>query len=70
MNADYAAKLEAFATLLELAGANTYSVRAYRRAADLIRESPVPVADLVRSGRVRELRGVGPSIETRLRELV
>jgi DNA polymerase (family X) len=69
-NADYAAKLEAFATLLDLAGANAYSVRAYRRAADLIRESPVPVAELVRSGRIRELRGVGPSIEARLRELV
>ena len=69
-NADYAAKLDSFATLLELAGANSYSVRAYRRAAELVRESPVPVADLVRSGRVRELRGVGPSIEARLRELV
>jgi DNA polymerase (family 10) len=69
-NADYAAKLEAFATLLELAGANTYSVRAYRRAAELIRESPADVGDLVRSGRIRELRGVGPSIEARLRELV
>jgi DNA polymerase (family X) len=69
-NTEYAAKLEAFATLLELAGANSYSVRAYRRAADLIRESPVHVADLVRSGRIRELRGVGPAIEARLRELV
>jgi DNA polymerase (family X) len=69
-NAFYAAKLEAFATLLELAGANTYSVRAYRRAADLLRESPVHVADLVDSGRIRELRGVGPSIEARIRELV
>jgi DNA polymerase (family 10) len=69
-NADYAAKLDAFATLLELAGANSYSVRAYRRAAELVRESPVHVADLVHSGRVRELRGVGPSIEARLRELV
>ena len=69
-NADYAAKLEAFATLLELAGANTYSVRAYQRVAELIRESPADVGDLVRSGRIRELRGVGPSIEARLRELV
>jgi DNA polymerase (family X) len=69
-NATYAAKLEAFATMLELAGANSYSVRAYRRAADLIRESPVHVGDLVHSGRIRELRGVGPSIERRLRELV
>jgi DNA polymerase (family 10) len=69
-NADYAAKLDALATLLELAGANSYSVRAYRRAADTVRESPVSVAELVRSGRVRELRGIGPSIEARLLELV
>ncbi len=69
-NASYAAKLEAFATMLELAGANHYSVRAYRRAADLIRESPAQLGDLVHSGRVRDLRGVGPAIETRLRELV
>jgi DNA polymerase (family 10) len=69
-NAEYAAKLDAFATLLELSGANSYSVRAYRRAADVVRESPVPVGELVRSGRVRDLRGVGPAIEARLRELV
>jgi DNA polymerase (family X) len=69
-NADYAAKLDALATMLELAGANTYSVRAYRRAAELVRDSPVQLGDLVRSGRVRDLRGVGPSIEARLRELV
>ena len=32
--------------------------------------APVPVAELVRTGRVRELRGIGPGIEARLRELV
>ncbi|HEV3479334.1 MAG TPA: PHP domain-containing protein [Gaiellaceae bacterium] len=69
-NAEYAAKLDAFATLLELAGANSYSVRAYRRAADLIRESQVDVGELVRSGRIRDLRGIGAAIEQRLRELV
>jgi DNA polymerase (family 10) len=45
-------------------------VRAYRRAAELIRSTPAPVAKLVRTGRVRELRGIGPGIERRLRELV
>jgi DNA polymerase (family 10) len=69
-NAEIAAKLDAFATLLELADANSYSVRAYRRAADVLRDSAVPVAELVHSGRIRDLRGVGPAIETRLRELV
>jgi DNA polymerase (family X) len=69
-NAEIAAQLDQFASLLELAGAEAYSARAYRRAADLIRSTPAPVAELVRTGRVRELRGIGPGIERRLRELV
>jgi DNA polymerase (family X) len=44
--------------------------RAYRRAAETIRGAAIPVAELVRSGRARELRGIGPGIEARLRELV
>src|SRR6478609_11207296 len=69
-NAWIADRLEAFATLLELAEANPYTPRAYRRAAETIRAAPVSVAELVRSGRVRELRGIGGGIEARLRELV
>ena len=69
-NAWIADRLEAFASLLELAEANPYTARAYRRAADTIRGAPVPVPELVRDGRVRELRGIGRGIEARLRELV
>src|SRR5581483_2884027 len=69
-NTVIAERLETLAALLDLAGAGTYSVRAYRRAAELVRATPAPVAELVRAGRVRELRGIGPSIEARLRELV
>ena len=69
-NAWIADRLDQFASLLELAGAGPYTARAYRRAADLIRSTPAPVADLVRQGRARELRGIGPGIERRLRELV
>jgi len=69
-NAAIAERLETLAALLDLAGAGHYSVRAYRRAAELVRATPAPVADLVRSGSVRELRGIGPAIEARLRELV
>ena len=69
-NARIADRLDAFASLLELAEANPYTVRAYRRAADTVRTTAAPIADLVRSGRVRSLRGIGPSIEARLRELV
>ncbi len=69
-NAQIADRLDALAALLELAEANPYTARAYRRAADTIRAAAVPVEQLVRTGRVRELRGIGPGIETRLRELV
>src|SRR5215217_8772121 len=68
-NAGIADRLEAFASLLELGDANPYTTRAYRRAAETIRGAAVPVAELVLSGRVRELRGIGPGIEARLREL-
>jgi DNA polymerase (family 10) len=69
-NVEIAERMEAFAALLELAEANPYSARAYRRAAETIRDAPMPVADLVRTGRVRQLRGIGGGIEARLRELV
>jgi DNA polymerase (family X) len=69
-NAAIANRLEAFASLLDLAGSSFYTVRAYRRAAESIRSLPTPVAPLVRAGRARELRGIGPGIEARLVELV
>jgi DNA polymerase (family 10) len=69
-NAALADRLESFAALLELADAQHHAVRAYRRAAEVIRATPAPVAELVRAGRARELRGIGPGIEGRLRELV
>ncbi|MBV8999234.1 MAG: histidinol-phosphatase, partial [Solirubrobacterales bacterium] len=61
-NRHIADRLESFAALLELAEANPYTMRAYRRAAETIRGAAMPVADLVRAGRVRELRGIGPGI--------
>jgi DNA polymerase (family X) len=69
-NGTIADQLALFAALLDVAGASTFSSRAYRRAADVIREAPVSVADLVRAGRARDLRGIGPGIELRLLELV
>jgi DNA polymerase (family 10) len=69
-NAEIAQTLDAYAALLDLAGAGHYSVRAYRRAAELVRETRAPVEQLVRTGRVRELRGIGAGIERRLSELV
>jgi DNA polymerase (family 10) len=69
-NTEIADRLSLFAALLELADTNPFAIRAYERAAELVRSTPAPVAELVRSGRIRELRGIGPSIESKLRELV
>jgi DNA polymerase (family X) len=69
-NAEIADQLTLFAALLDLADTSPFAVRAYTRAADVVRASPASVADLVRAGRVRELRGIGPSIESKLSELV
>jgi DNA polymerase (family 10) len=69
-NAEIADRLSLFAALLELADRSPFAVRSYLRAAELVRSSPGPIADLVREGRARELRGIGPGIESKLRELV
>jgi DNA polymerase (family 10) len=69
-NARIADRLEAYGSLLELADANSFQVRAYRRAAETIRGAAMPVAELVAAGRARQLNGIGPGIEAKLRELV
>jgi DNA polymerase (family 10) len=68
-NAAVAERLEAFAGLLDLAGASGYTSRAYRRAAETIRGTPASILELARQGRAQELRGIGPGIAGRLREL-
>jgi DNA polymerase (family X) len=69
-NAAIAEQLESFAALLDLSGSSFYTSRAYRRAAETIRETKAPVAELVAAGRARELRGIGAGIAARLEELV
>ena len=45
-----AERLEAFAALLELAGSSYYAARAYRRAAQTVRETRASVAELALNG--------------------
>ena len=68
-NAAVAERLEAFAGLLDLSGASRYTSRAYRRAAETVRATPVSILELARAGRAQELRGIGPGIAARLGEL-
>ena len=69
-NATIAERLEAFAALLDLSGASFYTSRAYRRAAETIRSTQAPIAQLVAADRIQELSGIGPGIAGGLRELV
>jgi DNA polymerase (family X) len=69
-NATIAERLEAFAALLDLSGASFYTSRAYRRAAETIRSTQAPIAELVAADRIQDLSGIGPGIAGRLRELV
>jgi len=46
-NAAIAEQLDLFAALLDLSGASFYTSRAYRRAAETIRETKAPIVELV-----------------------
>jgi DNA polymerase (family X) len=69
-NAEIADRLSLFAALLELADTSPFAIRAYVRASDLVRSMPGSVSELIRAGRVRELRGIGQGIAGKLEELV
>ena len=69
-NAEIADALNELATLYELDGAIRYRVLAYREAARVIRQSPVSVEELARTGRVTELPGVGTTLEQKIVDLL
>src|SRR5207244_6465126 len=57
-NAEIGEQLDLFAALLDLSGSSFYTSRAYRRAAETIRETKASIDELVAAGRVEELRGI------------
>lgn len=70
-NAEIADRLEAMAQLLAAKGENPYKVRAYRRAAGVIRGLGESVDEIVRSdGDLTEYVGIGKAISGAVREIV
>ena len=69
-NRAIAERLDSFATLLELAGASPVCSPGISPRSRADPGTEAPVADLIRAGRVRELRGIGRGIEGRLKELI
>ena len=65
-NAEIAEAFSELATLYELDGANRFRVLAYRDAARVVRDSPVPVADLARAGTATDLPGIGDTLQQKI----
>ena len=67
-NDELAATFELLADLLELDGADRFRLAAYRRAADRIRASATPVAQMALDGTATRLDGIGSTIESKIAE--
>jgi DNA polymerase (family X) len=69
-NADVADQFDLLADLLELEGAESFRVLAYRRAATRMRETSGSIAQLAIDGRAKELQGIGKTIEEKIVQIV
>ncbi|MGH7668276.1 MAG: DNA polymerase/3'-5' exonuclease PolX [Gemmatimonadaceae bacterium] len=71
-NAEIARFFREMAELLEIEGANTFRIRAYRNAARVVEEHPEPIAALVERGgeKLRELPGIGAELSAKIEEIV
>ena len=62
-NAQVADRFDLLADLLELEGAESFRVIAYRRAASRMRETSASIAQLALDGNAKKLQGIGKTIE-------
>jgi DNA polymerase (family 10) len=62
--------LSDIAVFSELAGENPFKSRAFQSVARTVEKHPESVATLCSEGRLREIRGIGPSIEEIIQEIV
>ena len=69
-NAQVAEQFDLLADLLELEGEQQFRVLAYRRAADQIRSSGSPIAQLALDGQAKDLPGIGKTIESKIVQMV
>jgi len=65
-----AAALREIGTILELQGENPFKCRAYHAAARTLETAPADLGELVRSGRLGELPGIGEALREKITTLV
>src|SRR5258708_281894 len=71
MNKDQIAEiLVSIATLLELKGENPFKTRAYHNAARALEGLSEPLEKLIAEDRLKEVKGIGESIQKKITELV
>lgn len=61
--------LEEIAALLELKNENVFKIRAYQNAARVLSGQPEDLKTLIETGKLEELKGIGPAISEKVREL-
>ncbi len=61
--------LEEIGTLLELRNENVFKIRAYHNAARVLEGQHEDLQALIETGRLEELKGIGPAISEKIREL-
>jgi DNA polymerase (family 10) len=69
-NEALAAQFDLLGDLMELQGADSFRINAYRKAAARIRETPTSVAQLALDGKAVKLQGIGKTIEAKIVEVV
>ncbi|EPB99986.1 hypothetical protein L861_08470 [Litchfieldella anticariensis FP35 = DSM 16096] len=70
-NRDIAGQFDEVADLLEIQGANTFRVRAYRNAARTLRDLPHSIIDMVEAGeKLTELPGIGKDLASKIETIV
>lgn len=70
-NAEIAVVFEEMAALLEKKGDLIFKIRAYKRAAEVIKQLPFPLQKRVTEGaNLREVPGIGEAIDKKIREYI
>lgn len=64
------AALEEIGELLEIQGENPFKVRAYQNAARILEGLPQDPADLVASGEIQNIKGIGSGLSEKIAEMV
>ena len=69
-NKDVAQILGEIALLLELSGENPFKIRAYGEGARIIETQDVPVSELIRSGTLSQIKGIGKTLSLQITQLI